>query len=259
MCAKYYKSIKTYSCLMQSKLIVFIIFIIISFNINNSITAQNQRAFDLGVMLGASYYMGDMNLYKHLYSPHLNIGGIIKYHYNPRYILRIGAFHSRLSAYDKDFQNAFQQQRNHGFATSLIELSTQVEFNFFPFIIGQQQKQKFIPYLQTGLVLYFANESEDFLSFALPIGIGIKKNITPRLIVGAEWAFRRSFSDMLDNITGKDISSYSTSYSTPIDDDNQHKQRAFIYTNDWYAYLAVTLSYGFKFGGLGCPAYYNVY
>lgn len=220
---------------------------------------QRGRALDVGVMAGGTYYMGDLNQSRHFYSPHLNLGGIVKYHFNPRIILRAGGFYSRISARDSDFSNAFQQQRDLEFETSLIELSAQVEFNFLPFIVGQPRRHGFTPYLQTGLVLYVANESHDFLSFALPVGIGVKKNIGPRLIVGAEWAFRRTFSDQLDNYTGEDISQYSTSFSTPTFEVDWHKQYSFKYTNDWYVYAALTLSYAFRLGGLGCPAYYDVY
>lgn len=226
---------------------------------NIKLNAQNQRAADIGLMTGASYYMGDMNLAKHFYSPHLNFGGFFKYHFNPRYICRVGAFYTRVSARDSDFKNDFQQLRNMEFETSIIELSAQVEFNFRPFIIGQSSRHSFTPYLQTGLAFYVANESHDFISFALPIGIGVKKIIGPRLIIGAEWAFRRSFSDMLDNITGEDLSLYNTSYSTPVSDVDWHKQYAFAYTKDWYVYAAITLTYAFRFGGLGCPAYYEPY
>jgi hypothetical protein len=242
-------------------LLLYFIVAVLVFSLfgNNNLNAQSQKAADIGVMAGASYYMGDMNLAKHLYSPHLNIGGFMRYHFNPRYILRIGGFYSRISARDSDFNNDFQQLRNLEFETSLIELSAQVEFNFMPFIIGQSSRYGFSPYLQTGLVLYIANESHDFISFALPIGIGVKKIIGPRLVIGAEWAFRRSFSDMLDNITGEDIGLYNTSFSTPVNDVDWHKQYAFKYTKDWYSYMAITLTYAFRFGGLGCPAYYELY
>lgn len=251
-------SVKEATIILHGKTIIVLLFCIIFININ-IVYSQNSRAADFGGMIGASYYMGDMNLAKHFYSPNLNVGGFVKYHFNPRYILRVGAFHSRLTAYDENFKNAFQRQRNHQFETSLIELSLQVEFNFMPFIIGQSQRYSWTPYLQTGLVAYVANSSHHFVSMALPIGIGVKKNITPRLILGLEWAFRRSFSDMLDNITGEDVSLYNNTFSTPVDEASIHKQYAFNYTNDWYVYAAVTLSYAFRIGGLGCPAYYEPY
>ena len=234
-----------------------IVLLLLYFPLSN-LSAQNVRALEIGVMAGGAYYMGDLNLANHFYSANPTLGVFAKYHFNSRVILRGGAFHTNLSARDRDFPSAFQQQRNHEFETGLIELSAQVEFNFMRFIIGQQRQDGFSPYLQTGLAFYVAPHAAKNIGFAMPIGVGIKKNISPRMVLGAEWAFRRTFSDVLDGITGEDIrNNYDPNYSMPVDDFESGRQHAFRYTNDWYVYAAVTLTYAFKVGGLGCPAYYD--
>lgn len=256
MCESWYKPKKSIFGLMQLKSALMLV-LLFSFSHKN-INAQNIRAFEIGVMGGGAYYMGDLNLAEHFYSAHPALGVFAKYHFNSRIILRGGAFHTNLSARDRDFSSAFQQQRDHEFETGLIELSAQVEFNFMRFIIGQQRQEGFSPYLQTGLAFYVTPHSVQNIGFALPVGIGIKKNISPRMVLGAEWAFRRTFSDLLDNITGEDIrNNYDPGFIVPTTDFENGRQHAFRYTNDWYIYAAVTLTYAFKVGGLGCPAYYD--
>jgi len=220
-------------------------------------TAFSQRGGEFGLLAGGSYYMGDINLYKHMYSPHPNFGAFAKYHLNSRYTLRLGGAYTNLSAADADFNNSFQQLRDRDFEAMLVELSLQFEINFLPYEIGDVRNRSFTPYLQTGIVGYFATSSKDIVNLAIPIGFGAKKNINPRLVLGAEWAFRRTFSDYLDNLSGEDLSNYDPNYGIPVDEASRHKQLGFRYTKDWYSMLSLTLSYTFKLGGLGCPAYYD--
>ena len=93
---------------------------------------------------------------------------------------------------------------------------------------------------------------------AIPFGFGFKKNILPRLVLSVEWAFRWSLSDRIDGITNEDIKrDYQTAYGTALTEDVNRKQLGFRYTNDWYSVALVGISYTFKIGGLGCPAYYK--
>ena len=216
-----------------------------------------QQGLEFGLAGGGSYYMGDINLAKHFYKTKLNLGGFAKYHINGRYNIKIGAFFTNLTAADEDFNNQFQIMRDHSFETSLIELSAQFEVNFLPYEIGDVRRYSYTPYIQTGLALYLANSAQDISNFAIPIGFGFKKNIKPRLVLAVEWAFRRTFSDYLDSLSGEDLDNYDADYGTPITDENRHKQSGFRYNKDWYSIALVSLSYTFKIGGLGCPAYYE--
>lgn len=232
------------------------IFLVFLCGFPNKLKAQ--QGIEFGGFVGGSYYLGDLNLGRHWYSPHLNIGGFVKYHFNGRVVTRIGAMFTRLSADDADFNNQFQQIRNRRFETSLLELSGQFEINFLPYKIGDTRKESFTPYLQTGLAIYMANAAQDVFNLAIPIGFGAKKNVTPRLVLGVEWSFRKTFSDYLDSVSGEDIlNNYDSNYGIPVNDATWHKQTGFRYHRDWYSIASVTLSYTFKLGGLGCPAYYQ--
>ena len=39
------------------------------------------------------------------------------------------------------------------------------------------------------------------LQLALPIGVGLKYNISPRMAIAAEWAPRKTFTDYLDDVS----------------------------------------------------------
>lgn len=222
-----------------------------------SLEVFSQRGGEFGVSAGGSYYMGDINLYKHFYSPHINVGGFARYHINQRYVIKLGAAYARLSAADEDFNNEFQLLRDSEFETSLIEMSMQFEVHFLPYLIGDVKRQSFTPYLQSGISAYLANSSQDIINFSIPIGFGIKKNVKPQLVVGLEWNFRRTFSDYLDSLSGEDLDNYDPNYGTPVDEASRNKQTGFRYNKDWYSMACVTVSYTFKFNKIGCPAYYD--
>jgi hypothetical protein len=235
---------------------LFIFLLLIVFAIPKKMEAQRSGGGEIGALAGVSYYLGDVNLAKHFYSPNPNFGGFYKHHLNSRYCIRLGVIVTSLNASDFDFQNSeFQQLRAHEFSTSLIEGSLQVEFNFLPYIIGELRKKNYTPYIQTGLCYYFAENSEDITNFAIPFGIGFKVNITHRLVLGAEWVTRRAFSDLLDNITGEDLLNYDNVTLTSLNDAPQIRQYAYRMNKDWYFYAGLSLSYSFSWGGFPCPAY----
>jgi len=223
--------------------------------LNDVITCKAQNGLEIGGNIGASYYMGELNPGKHFYSPHINVGGFIKYHFDKRNIVKAGLLTTSLSADDKDFDNGFQQLRNHSFKTSLVEISATYEVNFLPYSFTNKNKDSFTPYSSLGVALFFANSLSDKVSVAIPITVGIKKNIFPRFILGIEWSFRKTFTDDLDNVSGEDLSIYSIYTETLAT--NTTKQTGFRYTKDWYSIACITLSYTFKLGGISCNAYYN--
>jgi hypothetical protein len=248
-----HKNLKTQSIKKISLLIVFLAFI----SIIPTKQLQAQKGIEIGAHAGVSYYMGDVNLHKHFYSPHPNFGGFFKFHFNRRNLIRIGALYTRLSAYDKDFNNQFQKLRNHSFETSVVEINAMYEVHFLPYLLGSKRKQSFTPYLQLGLAGYFSPNSENKVNMAIPMGIGMKKNLTARLVLGVEWSFRKTFSDQLDSLSGEELSIYDPNKGVTPDLENTIKQTGFKYTKDWYSIASVTLSYTFRIGGLTCNAYYN--
>ena len=226
-----------------------------------SLQAKAQYGLEIGFNAGVSYYMGDINYARQFYHPRHNLGASLKFHFSNRVILRLGYFNTKLVGRDADFNNTFQQVRNKEFGVSLNEISAQAEINFLPYIYGDVSRNSFTPYMQVGVAGAFVGrtaDDDDFFTMAIPFGFGFKKNILPRLVLSIEWAFRWTISDMIDGITNESIKKdYQLAYGTPLTEDINMKQLGFRYTNDWYSVALVGISYTFKIGGLGCPAYYK--
>lgn len=226
-----------------------------------AVKANAQYGLEIGVNAGVSYYMGDINYSRQFYKPKFNVGATLKFHFSNRMALRLGYMNTGLAGCDADFDNTFQQVRNRSFNVSLNEISAQAEINFLPYLYGDVARNSFTPYMQVGIAgtwIGKTNNDEDFFTMAVPFGFGFKKNILPRLVVSIEWAFRWTISDMIDGISNESIKEdYELAYGLPVTSDINMKQLGFRYTNDWYSVAVIGVSYTFKIGGLGCPAYYK--
>ena len=251
------KNIRLYKLIKQMTVTSLLSFVFLF----GSLSAKAQYGLEVGFNAGVSYYMGDINYSRQFYHPRPNLGASLKFHFGNRIILRLGYFSSKLVGRDADFNNVFQQVRNKEFGVSLNEISAQAEINFLPYIYGDVSRNSFTPYMQVGIAGTFIGKTandEDFFTMAIPFGFGFKKNIIPRLVLSIEWAFRWTLSDMIDGISNESIKKdYELAYGQPLTEDINMKQLGFRYTNDWYSVALIGVSYTFKIGGLGCPAYYK--
>jgi len=206
-----------------------------------ALTVSAQRNANVGVFGGVSYYMGDINPNRHFYRPAPAFGGLYRYNINTRYSIRANGYYARLAGNDADFPDIYRPDRPANpasFSTSLVDLSLQIEFNFFPHIPNLRRWDT-TPYLTTGisgaLVTGSDAGAQNFLS--IPMGIGMKTTLTKRLSAGAEFAFRKSFSDNIDGVA------------------NPSDIRSSIHNNDWYSFMGVFITYKFFNFAAGCPAY----
>jgi hypothetical protein len=216
--------------------------------------AHAQRAGEIGIHGGGSYYLGELNWGKPFYSPRLNIGAFYKQHINSRVAIKYGGLYTHLQAFDEDSHFSYQNIRDAAFVTPLIEGAAQVEFHFLIYKLGETKKNFYTPYVNLGIGACYTSESSHTFTVVLPMAMGIKMNLTRRIIIGAEWAFRKTYSDMLDNKTGEDLELY-TQARIPLSASNDVKQQGFNTNDDWYSYAAISLSYVFKMSS-ECHAYY---
>jgi hypothetical protein len=103
------------------------------------------------------------------------------------------------------------------FKSSLVEFSGIVDYNFLDYQTDKKIKN-WSPYLYAGLTYLFVNPKGGtdpglpFFTWAIPYGVGVKYQLTPRL--GLQWEFgsSKAFSDMLDNTPseGGSISNFTT-------------------------------------------------
>lgn len=201
-----------------------------------------QIKMDLGGIAGVSFYMGDINPSRLFYSPQPSGGILYRCNFDSRYSLRGSFFYGTLSANDMDFNNIYQQSRNHSFSSPVLDFAVQAEFNFLPYSVGNE-KAKRSTYLLAGVSYAMLPGSQSPSQFALPLGFGYKINIVRNWAFGIEWSFRKTFSDDIDGLGGKEFIS------------NSYKQTAFANNNDWYSFCGVFLTYMIFSQELKCAAY----
>jgi hypothetical protein len=214
-----------------------------------------QQYGEIGVHIGPGYYLGEMNWAQHFYSPRANYGAFYKQHFNRRVILKFSAFYGHIQGADADSRWEYQQIRDYAFETQLTEAAVQVEFNFLYYEVGELRRKYYTPYLDLGLGVCYAADAQDKFSVVVPMAFGLKVNLSERMIFGIEWAFRKTYTDMLDDLTGEDLDIYGHA-RVDVKPSNMFKQYGFMTNDDWYSYAAITLSYAFKIKGLVCHAYH---
>jgi len=138
-----------------------------------------------------------------------------------------------------DYTSGFNTERNLNFRSNILEFSTQLEFNFFPYEVGNNDFP-FTPYVFLGLSIFsfkpqgklltavnYKNEQYppgwvdlqplgtegqgtkfysdkkpySLLSSAIPFGMGIKWNIFKQTSIGLEYGLRKTFTDYLDDVS----------------------------------------------------------
>lgn len=204
----------------------------------NSMDAQ---IHEVGVFLGGSNYIGEIGPTTYIAPQNLAGGLVYKWNRSPRHSWRFTATHAKIASNDLDSDEQSRIQRGYSFENTVTEASAGLEFNFFDFNLHDLRK-KITPYIFTG-VSYFAYQEKYFLdgeteddyregALAIPMILGIKTTITPKLILGAEIGARYTLTDNLDG-------------SNPKNDDLAPLRFGNINSNDWYVFTGVTLTYTF--------------
>ncbi len=204
-----------------------------------------QTTTDIGVIGGASYYMGDINHKKQFYSPGPAYGGILRYNINPRHSVRITVMQATVSGNDLDFDNAFQQARKHSFESHLTEISGVFEFNFFEYTAYQDYKD-ITPVVNAGISFTVIQEQTSIPKLALPFGLGFRFRISDYLSAGFDWGFRKTFTDDIDNLKAPYFGESSIYYQ---------KQKNYTHSDDWYSYGAFFLTFTIDGTRGECHAY----
>lgn len=211
------------------------------------ISASGQRNSDYGIFAGVSYYMGDINPGRLMYSP-LPAGGILyRYNFHPRQALRGNIFYGRLMGDDRDFTNDFQTTRDSSFSGSVGEFAVQFEFNFLPYTT-QGRLWDFTPYFAAGAgvakinSLTSAGIRTNTIQPVIPFSIGFKVNIYKNMGLEAEYGFRKTFYDNFDG----------------LNDPVAQEDRGVIHNNDWYSFAGIVLTWKIYNKLAGCPAYMDV-
>ncbi len=198
-------------------------FILFAFFILISIPVFSQKGYELGVLGGVSFYVGDINPNYSLKTPGPSLGLLGRYNFNTRTSLRVDLAAGRLIGKDNLSENPFQQARNLSFRTDYIDSSIDLEFNFFNYIHGSRN-QNFTPYVFGGLAFVYYNPKANLadewyalrnfgtegqaigdeyaqISPAFSYGIGFKMDFNYEWSLNAEMSARQMFSDYIDDVS----------------------------------------------------------
>jgi hypothetical protein len=197
---------------------------------------------EIGVFLGGSNYIGDVGPTTYIAPNEPAFGILYKWNKSPRHAYRFSYTQSTVSSNDLDSKEASRNQRGYQFDNNIKEISAGLEFNFFDFNL-HDMRNKITPYVFFGInyfrydelyVDFNGNTEKDKKSgsFAIPIHIGIKSNITPNFILGIESGARYTLTDNIDGNNPKNETLSSYKFGN-------------INNNDWYVFTGLTLTYTF--------------
>ena len=196
---------------------------------------------EIGVFIGGSNYIGDVGKTTYIAPNEPAFGILYKWNRSPRHSWRIAYSQSTITADDLDSDEAGRSLRGYHFENSIKELSLALEFNFFDFNLHTLDR-KVTPYVTSGINflkyddLYVelgeTKKNEGKTTIAIPMIVGIKSNISRRLILAAEVGARYTFTDNLDG-------------SNPKDENLSPLRFGNLNNNDWYVFSGLTLTYTF--------------
>jgi hypothetical protein len=198
---------------------------------------------EIGFSIGGTHYSGD--LVRTFRPSTVRPGASIFYRQNFSEAVsgRVALSGSFLHGNDADPIDAFAAMRDARFNVFLLQGDVSIEYHFLDFK-SERAIVNFTPYLSLGVGLfYFNGEENPYASFSriqptIPIGLGMKYLISPRVTLGIEYSARKTFFDYLDNISVADMGLKNFRYGN-------------WYDNDWHYYFGISFSYAFY--DIPCP------
>lgn len=177
-----------------------------------SLAAQDDEEYrmEIGGGAGTDFYLGDVSSTP-FRKPSVAAALLWRRNFNPRMGLKANLAMAHLrGASGKRFipADASTPGAEGGmpvavdFKRAVLDLGAQYELNFLGYGLGQeyQNMRRWTPYVAVGLGVSLAVGGGESAAFALniPVGLGVKYKIRPRLNAGVEWSFRLTTTDELD-------------------------------------------------------------
>ena len=240
------------------------------------------QKWEIGGLLGASNYNGDLAREVVLKETHLAGGVYMRYNFGKYFSIKPALNIGTISGSDKNFKE--NKYRNLSFKSNISELSLNMEFNFRPFG-SQVRTENFTPYLQLGIGGFRFNPKAKYngdvfelhslhtegqsnkqmyklYQLSIPFGMGLKWEINDNLIVGYEFIYRKTFTDYIDDVSNRypDINEQKKKYGTvsaalsdrSVEVDGitqplstQNDMRGDPGLKDWYLFTMISFTYRF--------------
>lgn len=270
-----------------------ILLLYLSLTLMNNIMAQDS---EYGFFIGGAYYIGDLNR-EHFSQQNWAFGGIYRHNFkNERVVFRLNCIYGHVQADDKKSGIQNQIHRNLSFRSSVLEIGPVFEVNFFPYKLGQTRtdQEKFgTPYFFGGITYLNMNpkaqlkdsdgnfyeewnelqplgtegqgtnlnsKKEYSLSqISMPVGIGVKLNLSQSISMSLEYGIRKTFTDYLDDVSGQypdnaQLSNQAGPISATFSDrrlnnssnPNYNLQRGNPNDKDWYSFWGMMITFRFN-------------
>lgn len=237
--------------------------------------AQSPRTIEVGPHFGATSYVGDLNVWRHLpqwdwkqfNQFHYDLGAVVRFNYDSRWSFRLD--YSYLHVRAGDTIAAWRPESHLNFQTTAHDLSLLVEFNFFDYYTGKNDKG-FSPYIFGGLsgLMYkthpFTRDDQldaivlnpNGMTLSIPFGLGLKISLSEHLAATAEWRMHYTFTDDFDNVSGtypanashvvgQDTQGQDYDFTDPTGTFAEGFQRGNARNNDWFGMVNLSLTWKF--------------
>ena len=199
------------------------------------IWAQEDEEYrmEIGGGIGVTGYLGDFNssLTKNL-QPAASV--VLRRYFNPYMGLKAQLGYGKLKGKAAGVETYYPEYQNsdYEFNNTLIGLDITYEYNFWPNGTGKEYRgaKPLTPYIMLGVGGTFVKGADkNIITANIPIGVGVKYKIAPRLNLGIEWAMHFSLNDKLDGVKDPYIVKTSGAFKN----------------TDCYHTLQVSLTYSF--------------
>ena len=208
------------------------IFVITSFVSVVSAQTVTEQIGEFGLTVGAAHYFGDLNTNTSLNRLKPAVGVYFRKQFNNYLGLRISSHYAQLGYSDIYSKNDYQKSRNLSYNTDIWEFALQGEFNFFKFM-PNDPAYSFTPFVTLGLGVFSYNpyayldgkkvflrplgtEGQNIgyagadgikrkpygsMAVCVPIGMGIKYNISQKVNLSFQITHRLTSTDYLDDVS----------------------------------------------------------
>jgi OmpA-OmpF porin, OOP family len=186
------------------------------------------QKLSLGVFSGASSYLGDVTeqfYFRGLVKNKPSVGGFLKYDFNDKFSIRANYLQGEISGDEREYHKIpWRVERGFNFKSPIKESSLIAEWTFLKKRFGNYSRSKsqaISLYLMAGLGYVKTNPVVDFNEpnsmfedvnsdklaqynrnhVVIPLGMGVKWQISKHKTLGLEVANRTTFTDYLDGIS----------------------------------------------------------
>ncbi|MEO7307180.1 MAG: DUF6089 family protein [Ferruginibacter sp.] len=267
---------------MKIAALLFFVSIAVTANAQSQHNEYEQKG-EFGVTVGVAHYFGDLNTRAAINRPKPAIGAFFRKAFGNYVGVRLSAHYLQLGYSDTYSKNEYQKIRNLSFNTNVWEVALQGDFNFFKFIPNDPY-YSFTPYITLGVGVFtydpyaYTNGQKEFLrplgtegqligykgrkpyntlALCVPLGVGLKFNISEKVNFSFEVGHRFTSTDYLDDVSttyvGEDkFTPLSTARllqdrSVELDPDNplgiEGRQRGWSKQRDQYIIAEIGITY----------------